>query len=126
MSKRTRKGGKVKPNEAKQTAAKGEVPVKGGTKVLADSNSAGPASPPAAEAAPQRPLKIKVLKADMVYKGNRLAWYNRLKEFEGKTEGEFLADAKARPPSLTRNGTTEPPTGWVGFFKRQGVLSLTM
>lgn len=84
--------------------------------------------PPAvkAEAAPTpaRPQKLRVIKKDTKYRGARDAWFQRLVEFDGKTEGEFLASTKDKPPSLTRNGTPEPPSGWVRFFVREGVLSL--
>lgn len=82
------------------------------------------ATPVKAEAAPVRPQKIKVLKKDTKYRGAREAWFNRLQEFDGKTEEEFLASTKEKPPALTKNGTAENPTGWVRFFVRAGVLSL--
>lgn len=79
---------------------------------------------PAASASPARPQVIKLLKKDTKYRGAREAWYNRLKEFDGKTEAEFLANTKESPPAHTRNGTAENPSGWVRFFVRQGVMSL--
>jgi len=84
--------------------------------------SANTATAKAAEA--PKPLKIKVTKSDMTYRGARAAWYARLKEYDGKTEGEFLQSAKEKPPALTRNQTAENPTGWISFFRREGVLSL--
>lgn len=82
------------------------------------------ASVQAVQAAPARPQKIKLLKKDTKYRGAREAWYNRLKEYDGKTEGEFIASTKENPPAHTRNGTAENPSGWVRFFIRQGVMSL--
>lgn len=73
-----------------------------------------------------RPKRIKLLKKDAVFRGAsaRQAWYERLKEYDGKTEEEFLASVKEKSPSLTRNQTAEPPSGWMRFFVRQGVLSI--
>lgn len=71
-----------------------------------------------------RPQKLKVLKKDVKLRGAREAWFNRLVEFDGKMESEFLADTKEKPPALTRNGTAENPSGWVRFFVREGILSL--
>lgn len=84
-----------------------------------------PASPQPVQAAPRNyPGKIKLLRNDVQYKGNRQAWYARLKEFDGKTLDEFLADAKERPPAMTRNNTPEPPMGWWSFFKREQVATV--
>lgn len=90
---------------------------------------ASPAPAAAATAAPvtpatPKPLIIKVLKKDATFRGARAAWYERLKQFDGKTEGEYIASTKESPPALTRNQTAENPTGWVSWFKRHGVISL--
>lgn len=73
---------------------------------------------------PAKPMKIKVLKPDAKYRGAREAWFMRLKEFDGKTEEEYIESCKKVCPQLTRAQTAENPTGWVSFFKREGVLSL--
>lgn len=100
-----------KPAGATDTAAK-----------LLEQPKPTPAAPATVVA---KPLVIKVLKRDAVYRGARAAWYARLLEFDGKTEGEYLASTKETPPALTRNQTAENPTGWVSWFKRQGVISLS-
>jgi hypothetical protein len=122
MSKRNKKGGKVKSEAIK--IGKKAGPDSAGVSATAAVQPTAVSAEAATTANPSRPLKIKVTKTDMVYRGNRQAWYIRLKEFDGKTEGEFIEDTKKTPPSLTRNGTAENPTGWVSFFRRQGVLSL--
>lgn len=68
--------------------------------------------------------KLKVLKKDTKYRGAREAWFNRLVEYDGKTEGEFIQSTTEKPPALTKNGTPEAPSGWIRFFVRSGVLSL--
>lgn len=83
------------------------------------------ASKVATESTPQaRPNKIRLLKKDVVYRGARHDWYERLKAHDGKTEGEFIASTMENPPAKTKNGTVENPKGWVRFFVRQGVMSL--
>lgn len=116
MSKR--KGNKVK--QETKAAPKQEAP----KSIPVPVSNAGAVGVVQATATQSKPLKLKVLKADMVYRGARLAWYARVKEFDGKTEGEFIESAKQNPPALTQNQTAENPTGWVSFFKREGVLSL--
>lgn len=106
--------------ETKQPEAAKAASAKEGGGGGTDAKTAASAPPPT----PARPQKLKVLKKDTKYRGAREAWFARLVEFDGKTEGEFLASAKEKPPALTRNQTPEPPSGWVRFFVREGVLSL--
>lgn len=98
------------------------------TKTKAANAASASKSEVKAEAAPAtaRPQKIKVLKKDATYRGKtaREAWYQRIKEYDGKPESEFLDSVKENPPSRTKNGAAEPPSGWVRFFVRQGVMSL--
>jgi hypothetical protein len=72
--------------------------------------------------AERKPVVIKVLKHDAKFRGAREAWYNRLKEFDGKPLDDYIEDCKKNCPQLTKNGTVEPPTGWVGWFKRNGIM----
>lgn len=101
-----RKGHTVKSE--KQTLHKGDV-----ANVKAD----GEAKP-----AERKPVLIKVLKRDAKYRGAREAWYQRLLEFDGKSVDEYVESCKTNCPQLTKNQTAENPTGWVGFFKRQGII----
>jgi hypothetical protein len=75
-------------------------------------------------AAVAKPKVIRMLKADMKYRGAREAWYSLLQRMEGKTEAEFVEAAKEQPPSRTKKGEAEPPTGWFRFFERTGVIEL--
>jgi hypothetical protein len=96
------------------------------TKVKNESTSkAAPAASASSAPTPARPQKIKVLKLDANFRGARASWYERLKEYNGKTEGEYIESCKDKPPAVTKNGTAENPTGWVRFFARSGILSLT-
>lgn len=112
---------KVNKVETKTNKAEAKAPASASPKTAAAPAQKVEAAP---AAAPARPSKIKVVKADTKYRGAREAWFNRLKEFDGKTEGEFLADTRERPPALTRNQTAENPTGWMRFFVRSGVATL--
>ena len=58
------------------------------------------------------------------YRGARAAWFAVLQQYHGKPVAEFLAATAAYPPSLPKSGKAEPPTGWLGWFKRQGVAAV--
>ncbi len=68
------------------------------------------------------------VKAGAKLRGAREAWYQRLLAFNGKPLAEFVADATANPPSMPTKGALagkgEPPSGWVSWFKRQGLLAV--
>lgn len=48
--------------------------------------------------------------------GNRLNWYNSVKEFAGKTVKEW---------EETRKGEKDPPRGWLRFFVQDGAVTLS-
>lgn len=79
------------------------------------------AEAPKQEAAPAKPVLIKVIKKDPKFRGAREAWFKRLCEFDGKPVDDYVVSCKEKCPQLTKNGTAENPTGWVGFFKREGI-----
>ncbi len=84
-----------------------------------------PASATAAPAADAKPLRLVVVKKDLVFRGARQAWYDRLKALEGKPKAEVLADLEARRPSVygaksKHMGKPEPVAGWVRFYERNG------
>jgi hypothetical protein len=119
MSKRKSRGTKVKGDKQTITAKDvGTVSAKELEKPAEQKATAAPRTSRTNQG------KIKLLRNEMNYKGNREAWFARLKEYDGKTLDEFLADAKERPPALTRNNTPEPPMGWFSFFKREGVATV--
>lgn len=109
MSNRHKKGRNVKEKQTIKTGDVGKVK----------------ASDLTGESTPQpesKPKLIKVLKTDAKYRGAREAWYNVLKEFDGKPVDDYIEHCKEKCPQLTKNGGKENPTGWVGFFKRQGIM----
>jgi hypothetical protein len=123
MSKRNKsRGTHVKgENREKQTVGKadvGKVPAEVVQNAAADTSKAPPAR------TTQHAGKIKLMRGDVQYKGNRAAWYARLKDYDGKPLQDFLEAAAKNPPALTRNQTPEPPMGWFSFFKREGVASV--
>lgn len=109
--------------KAKQVEQKTQTKAAAPTKAPASAGDGKPEAKAAASTPPARPRKIKILKPDTPYRGARAAWFGRLKEFDGKTEEEFIESAKANPPALTRAGTPENPTGWLRFFDRTHVAS---
>lgn len=109
MSKRNKKGGHMKGE--KQTLSRKDV-------------AAVKAVDAEQKTAEAKPMVLKLLKKDAKFRGARDAWYKRLVEFDGKTLDEYVKDCTDNCPQLTKNSTKEPPMGWVGFFKRQGVLEV--
>lgn len=121
MSK-NRKGRNVK--QGTQTITKKDVKIVTAAEIAGAAARAGGepvVNLPPAEAS--KPVLIKVLKPDAKYRGAREAWFMRLKEFDGKPLDEYIANCKEKCPQLTKAQTAENPTGWVSFFKRQGVMT---
>lgn len=84
-------------------------------------------SAPAASAAPAPAPKVEVitvLKTDGKFRGARDKWYARLVEHDGKPVADFVASCTADPPSVPKSGVVEKPTGWISYFKRQGIVAL--
>lgn len=84
--------------------------------------SAGETAKQEAPPEDRKPVLIKVLKKDAKFRGARDAWYKRLIEHDGKPLDEYVESCNTNCPQLTKNNTKENPTGWVGFFKRQGIM----
>lgn len=74
------------------------------------------------------PQVIKTVKPGVVFKGARAAWYAVLCAHEGKPVAEFYKATSApdgTPPSLPKSGVAEKPSGWLGFFVRSGIATLS-
>jgi hypothetical protein len=71
------------------------------------------------------PQVIAKVKAGVVYRGARAAWYKALVEHEGKPVKEFYEATAKTPPSLPKSGTAELPSGWLRFFVRGGIATLS-
>jgi len=67
---------------------------------------------------------IKVLKTDAKFRGAREAWYQKLKEMDGKPIADYEEATTKSPPSLPKSGKAEKPSGWIGYFQRTGILSV--
>jgi hypothetical protein len=102
MSKATKKSGK----------AVGKATVK---KVVAERQ--------VVESAPD--AKVLRVKGDIKYSGARAAWYAALCQHSGKSAEDFVAACSKTPPTLPKNGKAENPRGWLQFFMRAGVASLS-
>lgn len=72
-----------------------------------------------------KPLNIKVLKANVKFRGARDAWYQVLLQYNGKPAGDFLAHCTKTPPSTPKSGVAEPPSGWLRYFTRSGIVELS-
>lgn len=82
--------------------------------------SAAPESTPATPA----PQTLVVLKKDSKFRGAREAWYKRLVEHDGKPVDAYLTSCKDQPPSVPKSGKVENPTGWLSYFRRQGLVEV--
>lgn len=79
----------------------------------------------AAKAESNAKPKVLKVKAGQKYRGAREAWYVRLQEFDGKPAEAFLESCAKKHPSVPKSGKAEAPAGWLRFFQRTGVASLT-
>lgn len=77
-----------------------------------------------AQPAVKRVGVVKVLKTDAKFRGAREAWYNKLKEYEGKPIADYEKACTDTPPSLPKSGKAEKASGWIGYFQRTGILSV--
>lgn len=92
-----------------------------------------PATPATTIAAPAtvtaqgtaKPVVIAAVKAGIKYRGARAAWYAVLQQHQGKPAADFLAATTKAPPSLPASGVQENSSGWLRFFVRSGIATLT-
>lgn len=71
--------------------------------------------------------KIKVNKdANPTFRPNtaREAYWEMIKKHNGRTLENFVTRATENPPSLPKSGKPEPVSGWVNFFRREGLIEL--
>lgn len=52
---------------------------------------------------------------EVKYRGQRLEWFDRVKQFEGKTVADFSAANKG---IANGKGTVQAPGGWLSFYVR--------
>lgn len=71
-------------------------------------------------------MRIKVVKSPEYLPGSaRAIWFKSVRRYDGKDLDRFVAATVKNPPTLTRSGEAEPPTGWVRFFEQEGVIKVT-
>ena len=54
----------------------------------------------------------------------RANWWSRLQEFNGKSIHYLKESVEQEPPHITKSGGVEPISGWLSFFKREGLLEV--
>jgi hypothetical protein len=90
-----------------------------------------PVGKPAAKAQADRPIEqsnsktITVAKKGVKYKGARASWYAALVAHDGQTNDVFVNACTKKPPHVTKSGKAEDPVGWLRFFVRIGVATLS-
>ncbi len=94
-----------------------------GRQSVVAAESQQPTSAPLKASAPA--AVIKVVKAEEKYTGARAAWYAALQAHNGKDADAFVADCTKTPPTTPKSGKAEDPRGWLRFFVREGVASLS-
>lgn len=77
-------------------------------------------------AAPQPVLQVK---GNVALRGARAAWYATLVAHNGQPVSAWQASVTANPPSTPQKGKLagklEPPSGWLRWFVRQGIVTYT-
>lgn len=56
------------------------------------------------------------------FRGQRLEWFDRVKQYDGKTCEEFSEAFKDIP---NNKGVLYAPSGWIRFYVREGFVTLT-
>ena len=79
---------------------------------------------------PEQPARqpiIQVLKQpEKPYQSNsaKALYWQRFCEFDGKPLADLEASCEADPPKIPKTGKQEPFSGWVRFFKREGLIQV--
>jgi hypothetical protein len=68
---------------------------------------------------------ITVGKTAQKFTGARAQWYAALLAHDGQTDDAFIVACTKQPPAKLKTGKAEDPRGWLRFFVRTGVASLT-
>lgn len=67
---------------------------------------------------------IAVAKKAEKFGGARAAWYAVLLAHDGQTNAAFI-EACSKTPPVAKSGKPDDPRGWLRFFVRTGVASLS-
>lgn len=68
---------------------------------------------------------ITVAKKAEKYDGARAKWYAALLAHDGHTNDAFVESCTKSPPAMPKSGKAEDPRGWLRYFVREGVASLS-
>jgi hypothetical protein len=116
------------------TATKKSTVKKSAPQAAAKAAPVGKATPTPKKAVktPETLLRVdQAAAAKVTFRGARAAWFEELVKWDGKPVAEFCAHVEANPPSLQKTGKygiqgkCEPPMGWVKFFIRQELVTLS-
>lgn len=66
-------------------------------------------------------LKVK---DGLSFRGARQAWYEVLKQHDGKPAQDYLDNTTKQAPSLPKSGKQEPSSGWLRWFVRHEVAAI--
>jgi len=68
---------------------------------------------------------IAIAKKDEKYEGARAQWYAALLAHDGQTNDAFVDACSKKPPATPKSGKAEDPRGWLRYFVRAGVATLS-
>lgn len=71
------------------------------------------------------PQVIATVAPNRAFRGARAAWYAVLCQHQGKPVAEFYKATADKPPSLPKSGVAEKPSGWLAWFVRSGIATLS-
>jgi hypothetical protein len=71
------------------------------------------------------PQVIVTVAQGKAFRGARAAWYTALCAHQGKPVAEFYENTAKKPPSLPKSGVAEKPSGWLSWFVRSGIATLS-
>jgi len=116
---------KTKTDKPLTPPAVGEKPVKA-PKVKAEKAPDDPNAPKKERAARKdygysKDSIIRVLKSEAAFRGQRGEWFDRMKQFDGKTCGEFCAAFDKIP---NKQGKFYAPSGNLRGAARRGVIEM--
>lgn len=111
-----------KPLTPPTVGEKAEKPVKAPkVKVEADPNAPKKERSPRKDYGYSKESIIKVLKPEASFRGQRGEWFDRIKQYDGKTCGEFCAAFDKIP---NKQGKLYAPSGNLRGAARRGVIEM--
>lgn len=68
---------------------------------------------------------ISIARKAVKFKGARASWYAALLAHDGRTDDAFVDACTKKPPAMSINGKADNPRGWLRWFVRTGVATLS-